>query len=150
MEHLRDSGHKVSVCSWTQDRTRSIAGQILCCVKFHERTLSWRTWLFTRFAVMRPMYGWRGINCLPRKPVGTVLGNVWQLLFILASERAYVKIINFTTFGSSYHIAFGNLSSNSNLKLQRQRSWSFLTPQRPAQAANSAEIWIAEKHKGRL
>lgn len=89
-----------------------------------------------------------------QKATGQSLGKVkpcvWQPLFVLASEQEYVKIINFTAFSSSCRIAFGNLSSNSNLKMQRQRSWSFLTPQRPAQAANSAETWIAEKHKGRL
>lgn len=63
-----------------------------------------------------------------------------------------MKIINLQRWVPAiifFLLVFGNLTSKSNFKMQIQHSF-LINPTGACGAANSAEIWKAEKQKARL
>ena len=71
---------------------------------------------------------------------------------ILASGQIYMKIIHLQHLVPAlvfFLLAFGNLTSKSNFKMQIRHSF-LINLAGACRAANSTEIWKAEKQKVRL
>lgn len=99
-----------------------------------------------------------GVNCLPRTQLAKYLkiklyvGDSSLSSCILAREQISMKIIHLQHSVPAlifFLLAFGNLTSKSNCKMQIQPSF-LINPSGAWGAANSAEIWKAEKQDGRL